>query len=351
MNAEPNPVVELSSLVLSVIVPARDEADSIRACLESLTRQSEETFLLGRDWELLVADDGSTDATRQIALEFPGITLLDVPELPAGWTGKSHALWFAAQKTRGRWLLFTDADTIHQEGNLRRALHEAERHKVAMLSYSPRQVVQGFWQRATMPLVFADLVQKYPPKLVNHADSPIAAANGQFLLIGAGMYRRIGGHEAVRESIVEDIELAKLCKRAKGGLRFRYAPDAVSVRMYRSFGGMVNGWRKNLASLFPDAPMRGFWKWCQAGLLFGLPALAIWLYLIAAHAGLIWAVALWWLWRVRVHFAHVSRSHFSWPDTLLSPLALPLFGGMLVESWMRKSLGKPAEWKGRSYPA
>lgn len=351
MNAEPNPVVELSSLVLSVIVPARNEADSIRNCLASLTRQSEEDFLLGKDWELLAVDDQSTDATRQIALEFADIGVLEAPPLPSGWTGKCNALWFAAQKARGRWLLFTDADTIHEEGNLRRALHEAERHKVALLSYSPRQIVHGFWQRATMPLIFADLAQKYPPRLVNNADSPVAAANGQFLMIGSGMYRRIGGHEAVRTSMVEDMDLARLCKRAHGEIRFRYAPDAVSARMYRSLRAMCEGWRKNLALLFPDALRRGFWKYCQAGLFFGLPVLAIWLYLIVAHAGLIWAVVLWWLWRVRVHYAHVAKAHFPWRAALISPLALPLFGWLLVDSWMRKSLDRPVKWKDRDYLA
>lgn len=351
MGQEIPSVIEPENVALSVIVPARNEAESIRACLTSLVQQSEDDFLLGRDWELLVVDDASTDATRSIAAEFANVTLLDAPPLPKGWTGKSSALWFAAQRAHGKWLLFTDADTIHEPGNLRRAMHEAERHHVALLSYSPRQLVHGFWQRALMPLIFADLAQKYPPRLVNVPESPVAAANGQFLLIGNGMYRRIGGHAAVHASMIEDIDLARLSKQAKGGLRFRHAPDAVSTRMYRSFSAMRDGWRKNLALLFPDALTRGLWKMFQAIFFFGLPLLAIWLYLIAAHAGLIWAVALWWLWRVRVHYAHVAKSHFAARDILLSPLALPLFGWLLLDSWLLKTLHQPVEWKGRSYPA
>ena len=91
-----------TELQLSVIIPARNEAASIRDCLGSLVRQSEEDFLLGRDWELIVVDDGSTDATRQIATEFAGVTVLEAPPLAEGWTGKTNALWFAAQQAAGK---------------------------------------------------------------------------------------------------------------------------------------------------------------------------------------------------------------------------------------------------------
>ncbi len=337
--------------LLSVIVPARNEAASIRACLASLVQQSEAGFLLGGDWELFVVDDGSTDDTRRIAAEFTSVSVLEAPPLPDGWTGKTNAVWFAAQQAQGKWLLFTDADTVHEPGNLRRAIHEAERHHAAMLSYSPRQLVQGFWQCTLMPLIFADLAQKYPPRLVNLPDSPIAAANGQFLLIERDTYRRIGGHAAVRSSVIEDTELAQRLKHAHEGLRFRYAPDAVSARMYRSFGAMCEGWRKNLALLFPDALTRGIGKLVQAALIFGLPLLAMWLYLTVVRAGIIWAVVLWWAWRLRVHYARVSKAHFSVTDTVLSPLALPLFGWLLLDSWMGKRLHKPVKWKDRSYSA
>ncbi|MHB1856229.1 MAG: glycosyltransferase family 2 protein, partial [Acidobacteriaceae bacterium] len=160
-----------AKLLLSVIIPARNEAESIRDCLASLARQSEEDFLLGRDWELMIVDDASSDATRKIATEFAGVAVLEAPAPVAGWTGKTNALWFAAQQARGKWLLFTDANTVHEMGDLRRAIHEEDRYRVALLSYNPRQVVRGFLQRALMTLIFADLAQAYPPRLVNLPDS------------------------------------------------------------------------------------------------------------------------------------------------------------------------------------
>ena len=338
-------------LQLSVMIPARNEAALIRECLASLTRQSEEDFLLGRDWELMVVDDASLDTTRQIAEEFADVTVLEAPPLTEGWAGKTNALWFAAQQARGKWLLFTDADTVHEAGDLRRAMHEAERYKVALLSYSPRQVVHGVWQRTLMALIFADLAQAYPPRLVNLTDSRVAAANGQFLLIRRDVYQRVGGHKAVRGSLIEDMELARHTKQSGEALRLRFAADAASSRMYRSLAETYAGWRRNLALLFPDALTRGLWKLFQAALLFGLPLLAIWLYLTVARTPVIWAVGLWWAWRVRVHYANTAKAHFPVLDVLLSPLALPLYGWLLLDSWMLRHLRRKITWKGREYTA
>ena len=166
---------------------------------------------------------------------------MEAGKLEKGWTGKANAIWTAARKARGRWLLFTDADTVHEPGDLRRAIHEAARHKVGMLSYSPRQIVSGLAQRTLMPLVFCELALAYPPAKVSDPNQRIAAANGQFLLVEREAYRRMGGHAAVADKVLEDVELAFLAKRRKVGLRFRYAEDAVSTRMYRSTGGDDRG--------------------------------------------------------------------------------------------------------------
>ncbi len=338
-----------ATMLLSVIIPARDEADSIGACLDSLLQQNDADFALGRDWELIVVDDHSTDATRQIAAGYAGVTVLQAPAPPPGWTGKNNALWFAAQRAQGRWLLFTDADTVHEAGDLRRAIHEAERYRAGMLTFSPRQLVRGFWQRALMPLIFGELAGEYPPRLVNNPDSTVAAANGQFILIDHALYLRLGGHQAVHASLLEDVDLARSAKKAHAGLRFRHAPDAVATRMYRSNGAMIEGWRKNLALLFPDALTRGLAIFLKASLIFGLPLLAIYLHLIVARPAVILAVLLWWAWRVQLQLRNTARSHFPMADVLLSPLALPLFGWLLVESWRLRQFRRPVTWKGRSY--
>src|SRR5215469_686912 len=123
---------QTSEMELSIILPARNEADVLPACIASLLSQSEPGFELGAQWELIIINDDSTDATRQIAVEaaasHPGVTLIDAPPLDLkssdALNGKNNACWAGAQLARGKWLLFTDADTIHEPHNLSRSLRE-----------------------------------------------------------------------------------------------------------------------------------------------------------------------------------------------------------------------------------
>lgn len=348
---EPADLIELT-----VIVPARNEEDCLAACLQSLVSQSEEVFELGRDWELIVVDDHSTDRTAEIARGFAGVTLMRAGKLEQGWTGKANAIWTAARKARGRWLLFTDADTIHEPGDLHRGMHEAARHKVGMLSYSPRQLVSGLAQRSLMPLVFCELALAYPPAKVSDPAQHIAAANGQFLLIEREAYRRLGGHPSVADKVLEDVELAYLAKRRKLGLRFRYADDAVSTRMYRSTGAMIEGWTKNLALLFSNALILAGWRALDFVLLFGLPILA---YLfwngrfatrgIFAYFSAGWLLVVVWLRTLFRFYTRVAKSNFPFLDGAISPLGLPLFVMLLYRSWFQHRILKRVSWKGRSY--
>jgi glycosyltransferase involved in cell wall biosynthesis len=333
---------------LSVIVPARNEADVLGPCLESLVSQSGTGFVLGEDWELFVVDDGSTDETRTIAQSFQAVTVLEAEPLPQRWTGKANAVWTAARKAQGEWLLFTDADTIHRPGDLERALHEAQHAKVAMLSYSPEQLVTGFWQRALMPLVFAELAIGYPPAKVSDPASRLAAANGQFLMVERTAYFQVGGHEAVARSLLEDVDLAHLLKRRKFPIRMRYAPDAVASRMYRSVGAMIEGWTKNLARLFGFPLMMAAWRALDLVLLVGLPILLWHFFAMPLQRYALGAVWLRVLWR---YFARVAKSNFSAVDCALSVFALPLFCLLLVASWWGHTVRNQVAWKGRTYAA
>jgi glycosyltransferase involved in cell wall biosynthesis len=321
-----------------------------------MVRQSDDIFELGRDWELIVVDDDSTDRTAEIAHSFSGVTVLKAAKLEKGWTGKANAVWTAARKARGKWLLFTDADTVHEPGDLHRGLHEAARHKVGMLSYSPRQIVTGLAQRSLMPLVFSELALAYPPAKVSDPNQRVAAANGQFLLIEREAYRRIGGHPAVRDKVLEDVELALAAKRRKVGLRFRYADDAVSTRMYRSTAAMIEGWTKNLALLFNNALALAVWRALDIVLLVGLPVLAIklWNAHFATHSlewlGAGWVLALLWVRTLFRLYGRVAKSNFSFVDCAIAPLGLPLFAVLLYRSWFQHRVVKQVSWKGRTYP-
>jgi glycosyltransferase involved in cell wall biosynthesis len=347
---EPAELIELT-----VIVPARNEEDCLGDCLKSLVSQSEEIFKLGKDWELVVVDDHSTDRTADIARGFAGVKVMQAGKLEPGWTGKANAVWTAARAARGRWLLFTDADTVHEAGDLRRAIHEAERNKAGVLSYSPRQLVKGFVQRSLMPLVFCELALAYPTAKVSDPVERIAAANGQFLLIEREAYRKLGGHVSVADKVLEDVQLAFLAKRRKIGLRFRYAEDALAARMYRTTGSMIEGWTKNLALLFNNALMLAAWRALDFVLLFGLPVLTIELWnsrLAFKSLGWLtagWILALLWMRTLVRFYARVAKSNFPLKDCAITPLGLPLFVGLLYRSWFQHRILKRVSWKGREY--
>ena len=351
--SESHPAAE--GMQLSVILPARNEELNLPGCLGSLLAQSDEFFLLGRDWELLVVDDASTDRTRALATEaaagYAGVRVLEAPPLDLrsatrAFTGKTNACWSGAQQAGGAWLLFTDADTLHEPGDLVRALHEANRHNASLLSYSPRQIVHGIAQRTLMPLIFSELATVYPPADVNNPSLRLAAANGQFLMVEREAYFAVGGHRAVGKSVLEDVDLAYAVKRSRRILRFRYAPDALSSRMYRGFSDMVEGWTKNLALLFPHALALAAWRLLDIillllpVLLYLLPYLVLWQ---RAAIVLLWA-------RTLIRFYNrVARSHFRFVDCAFSVFALPLFIWLLVRSWMGHRLFHQVAWKGREY--
>jgi len=224
-----------------------------------------------------------------------------------------------------------------------------------VLSYSPRQIVSGLAQRSLMPLIFCELTLAYPPAKVSDPAQHVAAANGQFLLIEREAYRRIGGHASVAGQVLEDVELAFIAKRRKLGLRFRYGEDAVSARMYRRFGAMVEGWTKNLALLFNNALMLAMWRVLDLALIVGLPVLAALLWNAKlgtrslAWLGAGWILALLWLRTLFRFYRRVAKSNFPFLDCAVSPLGLPLFVWLLYRSWFHHRVLKRVSWKGRSY--
>jgi cellulose synthase/poly-beta-1,6-N-acetylglucosamine synthase-like glycosyltransferase len=333
---------------VSAIVPARNEEAVISACVESLVPQSQIA-------EILVVDDQSSDRTAQIvrslSLRFPKVKLLETAELPAGWMGKNNAVWIGAQAAQGEWLLFTDADAVHEPNSATKALALAREHHAAMVSFSPEQVMETWYEKAVIPYVYSRLAARFRFADVNDPNSSAAAANGQFILIRRDAYDAVGGHASIARDLLEDVALAARVKASGYRLWFGTGKGIVRVRMYRSFAAIWEGWKKNLYSLMGGSPSS---VWAElAGAL--LPILVVLMATIAvwwtSGSTVLAAVGLWVGLSTVLAADGWRLKSGGFPPRLLgySIAARILFSAMLWGSYRSHRNGR-LEWKGRAYP-
>ena len=333
---------------ISVIVPARNEEAAIGACVESLIRQEEIA-------EIAVVNDQSTDKTaeivRDLAAKYSSVKVIDVAELPAGWVGKNYAVWLGAHEAKGDWLLFTDADTVHEKHAAARAMEIAVERGAALVSFSPEQIMQSWYEKALIPYVYCRLAQKFSYEQVNDPEKTAAAANGQFLMIRREVYEAVGGHASIAGEVLEDVALAKEVKGAGYRIWFGSGKGIVRVRMYRSFGAMWEGWKKNLYTLMGGSS--GAVTQEMVAALVPVSAVLVatsttWGFMESAMAALA-TLALGILIIYVVYDAELKHNGF---PTRLLWYGIPgrlLYAAVLGASYRSHLRGK-LEWKGRTYP-
>ena len=349
---------------VSVLIPARNEARRIVPCLRSLLAQDYPNF------EMVVLDDHSEDATAAIVLDHGFSRAADGPRrllagqpLPEGWTGKSWACHQLAAGARGDYLLFTDADTMHDPAALGAFVGHALDTQAALLSAWPRQVTETWSEQAVIPLVYVLLLGALPHYLLHRLQrhpeyarnsSPaslqtLGAANGQYMLFRRDAYEAIGGHAAVRDHLVEDVALGRLVAgRVADGMRLINCDGSawVRCRMYTSFAEVWEGFTKNLRAAFADSA-NAFW-------IFGtLQLCGLFLPFVFACVPR-WNGRWWWLpvgqvvgiYMVRAALAAKFRT--SWLGVWLHPVGQGLSLLIGLNSW-RLSSHKGVTWKGRRY--
>lgn len=344
MTLSPNssPPSEPLSPTITVVVPARNEEDVIASCIESLARQPEFA-------EILVVNDQSTDKTadvvRGLIPGIPCLRLLETQEVPSGWVGKNNAVFLGAREAKSPWLLFTDADAELEPGAAARALQIARETNAALLSFSPEQVTQSWYEKALIPFVYSRLAKHFSYDEVNNPASPAAAANGQFLMIQRDAYNSIGGHASVASKVLEDVALAKRAKAAGFRLWFASGQGIVRVRMYRSFRAMWQGWRKNLYLLVGGTPSAVFRE--LESTIPWIPLALILLGIKVPIAPLLGVCFL--LLRQFTYGLEISRNHYPFKFIIYYVPAVALYAGVLWASYRAHAKGK-VEWKGREVP-
>ncbi|MEO6741833.1 MAG: glycosyltransferase family 2 protein [Chthoniobacteraceae bacterium] len=348
--------------LVSILVPARNEERSIEACAGSLLRQEYPNC------EVIVLDDHSDDGTGAIVERLfanaknrrPNLTLrlLRGEPLPAGWTGKNWACHQLSQAARGEFLFFTDADTEHAPGTVTAAVAYAQRNRAGLVSAWPRLLTVTPGEKLIVPVIvligFAFCpfwlqrwIQKKPERADGHDVRGMGVANGQFMFFSRRAYVRIGGHEAVRAHVVEDVTLGRQIAALMPEGERLFNCDALqfsTVRMYRSFAETWEGFTKNVRAAFDD---RGVMFWLFGGAqaaVFFWPFIAIFLVPASLRRVVGLQIAIIFL----IRFLLAARFRTSRFGALLHPVGVLLMMLIGLNSW-RLSKGRGVVWKGRIY--
>ena len=242
-----------SGQALSVIIPARNEAEVIERCVRSILRSTYAPL------EVVVVDDRSTDGTAEIveriAREDPSLALgtgsrvklVHGEPLPDGWYGKPWACVQGYRAATGKILCFTDADTIHEPELLARSVGAMEEMGATLFTVMPKQICLTWSERLILPQFFYLLAAKFHPGVVNHATrAKDAIANGQYVMMTRAEYERVGTHERVKHEVAEDLALGQEVMLAGGKIRMVYALEYMATRMYTGWAHLREGFGKNI---------------------------------------------------------------------------------------------------------
>lgn len=343
--------------LISVCIPARNEETNIRRCVEAVLRQDYPNL------EVIVLDDRSTDSTlsllKDIASRDSRLIPINGSDLPEGWAGKPHALYQAASVARGEWLCFVDADTFLAPNALSSVFAKAVETEADLFTVMTRQILGSFWERTVMPLVMTALTVGFSPRKVNDPKRRDAVANGQFIFIKRSIYDLIGGHERIKDQIVEDKALSENVKWNGHRLVVADGMQVASTRMYTSLAAMWEGWTKNIylglrdhpsmlllgafgatlaliAALFlPVWPILGMVWYANGG---GWMALVV-----VAEALLVWGYLIY-IRSIVARGMGISRGY-----AFTTPLGAAVFAAMMLTSAWKVISGQGVTWRGRQY--
>jgi glycosyltransferase involved in cell wall biosynthesis len=329
--------------LVSVIVPARDEAKRLPAALGALLDEGYPAL------EVVAVDDRSQDNTGALldarAATDARLRVVHVRALPEGWLGKSYATACAAELAGGEWLLFTDADVHFSPGVIARAVALCEARRLDHLALWPRLEAPGLWERALGTLVGLLVLLRLRPWALGRAGSRAFAGVGAFNLVRRDAYARAGGHAPLAMEIVDDLKLGLILRRSGARQALGDSGGLLRLRWYDGFWATLAGLGKNSFAASE-------WRWTRA--------LAV--TLLVALGSLGPALALYWpgsrwpglallLPSLVLHAAWARRTaNASGLEALLLPLVGAALAGAFVAGALAATLRRAIVWRGTRYP-
>ena len=333
---------------ISVCIPARNEERSIKNCVESLLNQNYPNF------EVIVVDDNSNDNTAKIVCsmteQYPNLIFVAGEQLASGWTGKPYALHQAYQRSRGQYLLFTDADLTYQSHALKTAIHTMICKDLDLLTLMPAAVFGSFWERVVQPVIFGFIAALTNFRKVNSESHQSAMGFGAFLLFKKEAYQKIGGHFSVANEVLEDIMIAKKAKLNGLSILVADGKNLFSIRMYHSMEEIWIGWRKNIFLAMKNSIFRASFYMVMV-LCFLLTPYIIVMCNLWVGAGSVWVgisllgLAL----SLATGLGLCHELGLERKNVFLFPLGAIVMVVIMFSSMVQTLLLRRTEWRGRIY--
>jgi glycosyltransferase involved in cell wall biosynthesis len=353
-----NPVSASRNPRVSIVVPARNEEETIEQGLKTLLALDYDNY------EVIAVNDRSTDRTGEIMDRIsqnprltsaknaetrtghPQLRVIHHRELPAGWLGKTHAMWTAAKETTGEWLLFTDADVLFKPDSLRRALAYAEAEPADHVVLFPRMIMKTVGEYMMIAFFQTMFMFGHRPWKVADPTTDDHMGVGAFNLVRRRVYEAVGTYSALRMEVLDDMKLGKLVKKAGFRQRNVFGGDLISIRWARGAMGVVNNLTKNFFAILSYQWWRTLLSAFALAFLNLLPFFGLWL----AHgwARLPYAIAL--ASMLLIYVGMAWRSSVPPYYFLLHPVSSALFIYTLLRSMLLTLWHDGIVWRGTKYP-
>lgn len=327
--------------VVSVIIPARDEARIIERTVRAFLAQTYPHI------EIIVINDRSADGTGEIvrAINDDRLRVIDGEEPPAGWLGKPWALHQGSLAARGELLLFADADVVYAPAAVRATVAQLDLRRPALLTLLPYFEMRGLGENAAMPMMAMTCFTFMPTWISNRTRlAALAIGGGTGNLIRREIYDAVGGHEALKDSVVDDVALARLVRRGGGRTEIVGADKLVSLRMYHGLAEVVEGFTKNAFAVFGRSYVTGILIIAGSFLFHILPyGLAI----AGDRMGMA-TVALITITRLSLFLRLRYRLDNA---LLLHPVMVAIWTWIFLRSMWLTGIRRKLLWRGRTYDA
>ena len=343
---------------VSILIPARNEAAILATTLPAFLAQDYENY------EVILVDDASTDGTAELAQSFASrhpdrLRVIRIESLPENWVGKTHALHQAFQAATGEWVLATDADIVFHPKALRAGLWLAETQQAELVSIYAFLECDSFWEKVMMPGFGGALFTFFPLRKINDPRSSVALASGGYILMRRRTWAGLGGYEAIRHEMIDDLNTAKRVKHSGHRIFVAVTRNLLRTRMYASFGEIWEGMRKNVFAAFRYSVARTLGAAAGSLLMNLLPLLGLtysagrWFGVapgVSGQADVIFAFSAGqYSLCVLLHLVIVAFYGIRWRYALLAPLGAILYTLIGLDSMLRTLLGKGVSWKLRRY--